>query len=54
MGKRPALIDLDDARGDDIEEIPIVRHEDHRAGKTPQVVLQPADGFRIEMVRRLV
>ena len=54
MGKRAALVDLDDPRGDDVEEVAVVRDEDHRAGKALQIVLQPADRFGVEMVRRLV
>ena len=45
---------LDDARGDHIEEIAVVGHEDHRAGELAQEFLEPPDGLGIEMVRRLI
>ena len=54
MRKRPALVDLDDPRGDDVEEVTVVRHENHRAGEGLQIILQPADRLGVEMVGRLV
>ena len=54
MRKRAALVDLDDACGDHIEEVAVVRHEDDCAGKTFQIVLEPADRFGIEVVRWFV
>ena len=54
MGKRSALIDFDDARGDYIEEVAIVRDEDDRAGKAFEIIFQPADRFGVEMVGRLI
>ena len=43
MRKRAALIDLDDACGDHIEKVAVVCDEDDRAGKTFQIILEPAD-----------
>ena len=54
MRKRAAIRDLDDARGDDIEEVTVVGDEDDRTGKVVQTILQPANGLGVEMVRRLV
>jgi len=43
MGKSSSLIDFDDARGDVIKEIAIVRDEDDRAGKAFEIIFQPTD-----------
>ena len=54
VGKETAARQLDDARGDAVEEIAVVRDEETRAGVAREKVLQPLDGLRIEMVRGFV
>ena len=54
VGKRAPLVDLDDPRGDDVEEVAIVSHEDHRTGKAFEIIFQPADRLGVEVVGRLV
>ena len=54
MRKRATIRNLDDARGNDIEEVTVMRDEDDGAGKVAQAILQPANGFGVEMVRGLV
>ena len=49
-----AVGQLHDARGDVLEEVAIVRDEDHRAGEGAQEFLQPRDGRGVEMIGRLV
>ena len=50
MGKAPAIGELDDARGDDIEEIAVVGDEDDGAGEFAEEFLEPEDGFGVEVV----
>jgi hypothetical protein len=47
-------VDLGDPFGDVVEEVPIVRDRDDRAGVGLEVLLEPQHGFRVEVVRRLV
>ena len=49
----PAL-QLDDARGDTIEKIAVVRDEEARAGVAREKVFEPLDAAGVEMVRRFV
>ncbi len=49
-----AARELDDARGDAIEEIAVVRDEEAGAGIARKEVLQPLDRFGVEVVGRLV
>ena len=37
-----------------VEEVPVMRHRDHRTGEAVQELLEPFHAFRIKMVRRFV
>src|SRR5439155_8231100 len=50
MGKATAIRQLNDARGNHIEKIPIVSNENHRARKIMKEILQPKNGFGVEMI----
>ena len=54
VGDEAAARQLDDARGDAIEEIAVVRDEEARAGVAREEVLEPLDALGVEMVGRLV
>jgi hypothetical protein len=41
MRKAPAIGQLNDSRGDHIEEVAVVRDEDDGAGELTQEILQP-------------
>ncbi len=47
-------IELEDPARDVVEEVPVVRDRDDRAGIRSEVMLEPRDRFRIQVVRRLV
>src|SRR4051812_16540860 len=47
-------INLQNSAGDAVEKITIMCDEQERAAITRQISLKPGDGFRIEMVSRLV
>src|SRR5258705_494528 len=49
-----SAVELDDPQRDRIEEAPVVRDEQHAAGKGKQRLFQPFDRGEIEMVGRLV
>jgi len=53
---RPATapVDLEDPLRDVVEEVPVVGHGEDRARVVRQVVLEPLDALRVEMVRGLV
>ena len=48
------VIDIRDIGTDLVQEIAVMRHNDHRILKIDQEFLQPADGVQIQMVGRLV
>jgi hypothetical protein len=50
---RPVL-DLDDPRARDLEEVAIVRDEHERARERAEPSLEPLDRVRVEVIRRLV
>ena len=54
VGIAAAVGELDDAGGDDVEEIAVVGDEDDGAGEIAEELLQPEDGFGVEVVGRLV
>ena len=54
MRKAPAIGQLDDPRGDHIQEIAVVRDKDDGAGELAQELLQPQNGFGVQMVGGLV
>ena len=54
MRKAAAIGQLDDAGGDDIEEIAVVRDENHRTRKIMEEIFEPKNGFGIEMIGRFV
>ena len=47
-------VELEDPTGDIVEEVAVVRDAQHRALVLLEVLLQPVDGFGIEVVGRLV
>ena len=47
-------IDVGDGGDDGIEEVAVVRHEDHRVRVLDQELLQPVPRLEVEVVRRLV
>jgi hypothetical protein len=49
-----ATVEFEDPLGGIVEEIAVVGHRHHGAGEAQQVLLQPFDGFGIEVVGRLV
>src|SRR4029079_7990883 len=49
-----AAIELEDPTRDVVEEVAVVGHRDHGAGEGFQEPLEPRDGLRVAMVRRLV
>ena len=49
-----AAIELDDARGQPLEERAVVGHEQHGAGVVGEERLEPLDGLDVEVVGRLV
>src|SRR5690554_4768934 len=53
-GDRFAAIELKDPIDDMIEEIAIVRDEDHAARIILKMALEPSDGFGVEVVRGLI
>jgi hypothetical protein len=48
------VVHVQDVRGDVVEEAVVVRDHDHRAGETPQELLEPADRQDVQVVGRLV
>ena len=49
-----AAVEFEDPVGDVVEEVAVVRDEDDAAGEVDQEVLQPGDGFGVEVVGRFV
>jgi hypothetical protein len=49
-----AAVELEDPLGGVVEEVAIVGDGDHGAGEAHQVLLEPFDAFRVEVVGRLV
>src|SRR3954470_21216283 len=47
-------VELQDPAGRVVEEVAIVRHRDHGAGKALQELLEPLDALGVEVVRRLI
>ena len=43
-----------DVCGHHLQELPVVRHHEQRAGPRLQIVLQPDDGLHVQHVGRLV
>ena len=54
IGEQAAAVELDDARGDRVEEAPVVADAHDGAIEVLQQLLEPSDGGEVEMVRRLV
>ena len=54
VADEPALADLDDAADELVEELAVVRDEEDRAGVGLEVVLEPEQGFEVEVVGGLV
>ena len=52
--REAAAIELDDPRGQPLEERAVVGDEEHRAGVVGQERLEPVDGVDVEVVGRLV
>ena len=50
VGKAASIGQLNDAGGDHIEEIAVVRNENHRAREIMEEIFQPENGFGVEMV----
>ena len=50
----PPPVQLEDPLGDVVEEVPVMRDGDHRAGVSVEEVLQPLDRLGVEVVRGLV
>ena len=53
-GHAATTVKFEDPVGDVVKEVAVVGDEDDAAGKVDQVVLQPGDGFGVEMVGRFV
>ena len=53
-GNAMPAVELEDPAGDVVEEVAVVRDADDRARVLLEVFLEPGDGFRVEMVGRLV
>src|SRR5437879_2959126 len=53
-GNAVAAVELENPLGRVVEEVAVVRHRDHGAGKPPQKLLEPLDAFRIEVVGGLI
>ena len=49
-----AAVELEDPFGGVVEEIAVVRHRDHRAREFLQVLLEPVDTFRVEVIRGFI
>ena len=49
-----AAVELEDPLGGVVEEVAVVRHRDHGAGKLLQELLEPVDALGVEVVGRLV
>ena len=47
-------VDVGDARDDGIEEVAVVRNENHRVGIGAKIFLEPVASLEVEMVGRLV
>ena len=54
MREAPAIRQLDDPRGDHIQEVAVVRDKDDGAGELAQELLQPENGLGVQMVGGLV
>jgi hypothetical protein len=54
IGKQPAAIEFDDARGHPVQEAAVVGDEHHAAAILQQQVFQPLDGIEVQVVGRLV
>jgi len=54
MEEKASTVDLDDARGDGIKQMAVVRHTQQAALESFEAFLKPVDGIDIEMVRGLV
>ena len=52
--EQPAAVDLENPRGQRLQERAVVRHEQQRRRPAAQEIFQPADRVDVEMVRRLV
>ena len=53
-GRQRAAIDLDNARGEPLQERAVVRDEDERAAVVRQKALEPGDGVDVQVIGRLV
>ncbi len=53
-GNAVAAIELEDPAGDVVEEVAVVSHADDRARVLLEVLLEPGDRLRVEVVGRLV
>ncbi len=49
-----AAVEFEYPAGDVVEEITVVRHRDDRALVFLQMLLQPADGLGVQVIRRLI
>ena len=49
-----AIFQLDDLRGDLVQEIPVVGHDDDRSFVVQQVIFKPGDAAHVQMVGGLV
>ena len=54
VGDAIAAVELEDPAGDVIQEVPVVGDDQDRALIVDQVLLQPSDGFRVQVVGRFV
>ena len=54
VGDAAAAIEFQDPAGDVVQEVPVVGDDQDRALVVDQVLLQPGDGFRIQVVGRFV
>ena len=51
---QPAVLQVHDLFGHAVEEAPVVRHDEVRAARAREIVLQELDGVEVEVVGRLV
>ena len=52
--RQAPVLQVDDLLGDAVEEAPVVRHDEVRAPRAREVVLEELDGLEVEVVRGLV
>ena len=52
--RQPPVAELPDAGHGRVEERPVVRRDQERAGAPPEVLLEPLEGVEVEVVRGLV